>query len=358
MELTTIVKLYYNRVIKENAKEIINCRKRHEYCSDIKMFGRLDRSWDNIEADGVNEMGVYPIGELIRRTRESLGIARKDLCEGICTLETLCRIENGNRSPNRANFQALMERMGKSGEKYMVFVHSDDIDLIEKGKELEALLTSRKFEELENKVADLKQQLDVEDGVNRQYIIRMQALAEFETGKISAKEKRKLLEEALRCTVPRYQEGIVPKGLFSRNEILLYCNIAVSYAQEKNFNMALVIFRQLVQYFENTNIDMEERSISETLLLCNLSQCFGQNGNLEESIETGEKAIKLCISTGKCGVLPNLLYCNAYMHELLDQDNNHHKKRMIQAYYVAELNGNKRSMDHILKHMKEVTFKP
>lgn len=301
-------------------------------------------------------MGVYPVGELIRRTRESLGIARKDLCEGICTLETLCRIENGNRSPNRANFQALMERMGKSGDKYKVFVHSDDIDIIEKGKELELLLTIRNYEELSNKVAYLKQQLDVEDGVNRQYIIRMQAFADYGTGKIGVREKREMLVEALCCTVPRYQEGIVPKGLFSRNELLLFCNIAVSYAQEESYDMALCLLRQLEQYFVNTNIDMEERSISEALLLSNLSHCLGRNGDIEEAIEKGRKAIALCITTGKCGTLSNLLYNDAFGNELLNRNKNNCRKKLIQAYYVAELTGDKQMMDHIHKHMKEVTF--
>lgn len=60
-------------------------------------------------------MGIYAVGEVIRRTRESLGMTQEELCDGICDVVTLSRIENGRNTPSRANFEALMERMGKMG---------------------------------------------------------------------------------------------------------------------------------------------------------------------------------------------------------------------------------------------------
>ena len=299
-------------------------------------------------------MGVYIIGEVIQRTRKSLGIACKDLCEGICTIETLYRIESGERIPTRANFLALMERMGKSGEKYIPFIHSDDIDILEKAKELDLLLTSRKYEELAYELSRLKYELRMDDNINRQFIQRLQALLEYQTKKISVKQKRDRLVEALRLTVPRYQEGLIPNGMFSRNEILLFCNIAVSYAQEKDFGMALRLLRQIEEYFDKTNIDMEERAISETLALSNLVQCLGQNSNINEALEKAEKAINLCVVTRKGGVLSNLLYNFAYGSEMLHYDKRLYKKIFYQAYCVAELNDDKRSMEHIKKHMENI----
>lgn len=91
-------------------------------------------------------MGVYVIGQVIKRTREGLGMTQEQLCEGICSVETLSRIENGKRRPNRANFQALMERMGKSGEKYLPSVHSEDMEMMVWWKRIEQLVLKRKFE--------------------------------------------------------------------------------------------------------------------------------------------------------------------------------------------------------------------
>lgn len=296
-------------------------------------------------------MGVYIVGEVIRCTRESLGISCKELCDGICAIETLYRIENGQRAPNRTNFRALMERMGKSGEKYLPFIRGDELDIMEKGKELDLLLTSRKFEELNKKLVYLKYHISLEDNVNRQFILRLQALVNYEMGKINEGEKRAMLVEALLYTVPNYQDGMIPRGIFTRNEIMLLCNIAVSYAQEKNFEIALNMLRQIENYFDTKSIDMEERAISETLALSNLVQCLGQNGDIEEAIKKGKKAIELCIKTRKGGVLSNLLYNIAYGTEALHYDEKLYKKWFMQAYYVAELNDDMRSMMHIKKHM-------
>ena len=296
-------------------------------------------------------MGVYTIGDIICRTRKSLGITRKDLCEGICTIETLYRIESGERIPNRANYQALMERMGKHGEKYIPFLHSDEIDTIIKGNELELLLLSRKYEELSNKLIYFQHKLNINDNVNRQFIKRLQALVDYETKKINETEKRTMLVDALRYTVPRYQDGIVPICLFTRNEIMLLCNIAVSYAQEKKIKIALNMLTQIEQYFDNTNIDIEERAISETLALSNYAQCLGLNGETRKAIEKGEKAAAICIKTRKCGVLPNVLYNLAYENALLQNDKVIYTTIFKQALYVAELTDNTRLVKHITDHL-------
>ena len=34
-------------------------------------------------------MGIYLAGEVIRRNRESMGITQEELCDGICSVETL-----------------------------------------------------------------------------------------------------------------------------------------------------------------------------------------------------------------------------------------------------------------------------
>lgn len=74
-------------------------------------------------------MGVYLVGQVIKRTRESLGMTQEELSDGICSVETLSRIENGKRAPNRANFEALMERMGKCGKKYIPNVHHRNMEV-------------------------------------------------------------------------------------------------------------------------------------------------------------------------------------------------------------------------------------
>lgn len=297
-------------------------------------------------------MGVYKVGVVIRKTRESLGIARKELCDGICTIETLNRIENGQRTPNRATFQALMERMGKCGEKYFPYFNGP-MDLLIMREDISRLVGNRRYEEAERKLIELKKRINGNDKVNQQFVLREEALIDYRMGRIDQKEKRKRLIEALKCTVPYYNDEVMSRDFFSRGEILLFCNIAVSYAEENDLEKAINMLYQMKAYFDRSSIDLEERSISESFVLSNLEQCLGRNGEPEEAIKIANKAIKLCLDYGKGISVPGLLFNVAYETRVLYGDTTLYRKRMAQAYYLAEINGNEYLMNHIKKDIQD-----
>ena len=153
-------------------------------------------------------MGVYQIGEVIKRTRESLGITQEELYDGICSAETLSRIENGKRPPSNANFRALMGRLGKDDEKYRMLVHSGDMETIMEAMNIDILISHDENEKAEKVFEHFKQMVDLEDNANRQYVIKTQALIDYSLGKISVQTKRERLVEAFLCTIPNYKEGM------------------------------------------------------------------------------------------------------------------------------------------------------
>lgn len=62
------------------------------------------------------EKGVFCISDVIRIRRQMLGMSRKTLCEGICDIRTLQRLENRQRITQRVIVEALFERLGLPGE--------------------------------------------------------------------------------------------------------------------------------------------------------------------------------------------------------------------------------------------------
>lgn len=56
------------------------------------------------------------VGEVLRKCRLEKGITQKELCEGICSISTLSRIENGEQHPTRSVFNMLVSRMGEDIE--------------------------------------------------------------------------------------------------------------------------------------------------------------------------------------------------------------------------------------------------
>ena len=57
-------------------------------------------------------MAVFQLGPIIRNRRTELGLSQEDLADGICSVPTLSRIENGERMPTKNHFEMLMQRLG------------------------------------------------------------------------------------------------------------------------------------------------------------------------------------------------------------------------------------------------------
>ena len=299
-------------------------------------------------------MGVYQVGEVIKKTRESLGITQEELSEGICSAETLSRIENGRRAPSSTNFQALMERMGKSGEKYIPFVHSGDMDVIMEAMDINKLMARRRLQEVEELLKKLRKKINLGDSVNRQFIDKTQTLLDYELGRISAKEERERLEAALRYTVPNYTDKILPRGIYSRHELMIFCNIANSYSDEGDQDTAIEMLRQVQHYFNTVHVSTDERAITETLMLLNLGQNLGIRGDTREAIKIEEKASKMCMENGVSNILDALLYNIAFEKEILKEDTLLCQELLLQAYFIAELNGNKFLMNHTKNHIAKM----
>ena len=60
------------------------------------------------------KMAVFQLGPIIRNRRIELGLSQEDLADGICSVPTLSRIENGERMPTKNHFEMLMQRLGYS----------------------------------------------------------------------------------------------------------------------------------------------------------------------------------------------------------------------------------------------------
>ena len=299
-------------------------------------------------------MGVYQVGEVIKKTRESLGITQQELCEGICTVETLSRIENGKRSPSRSNFQALMERMGKCGEKYIPFIHSGDMDNIVKAMNINIMLARDKYEEAEEMLQELREKIDLKDKVNRQFIEKTQALIDYSLKRISAKKRREILTKALQYTIPNYNNRILPVGIYSRHELMIFCNIACTYSDENDHDTAIEMLRQVETYFNTVHVSMDERAITETLMMLNLGMQLGIRGDTREAIKIEERAAKMSIDGRISSILDALLYNIAFEKEILQENELLCKELLLQAYFVAELKDSKYYKNHIKGHIKKM----
>ena len=73
-------------------------------------------------------MGVRNAGKAIREARLKAGLTQEQLSEGVCSVLSLSRIENGSAGVSPVTFQALMAHAGAPCEVYPIFAGRTDFD--------------------------------------------------------------------------------------------------------------------------------------------------------------------------------------------------------------------------------------
>lgn len=76
-------------------------------------------------------MSIYLFGPLIKQRREELGYSQEDLADGICSVPTLSRIENGERLPSKQHSEMLLQRLGYSDSIIINYVDEKTLKLHE-----------------------------------------------------------------------------------------------------------------------------------------------------------------------------------------------------------------------------------
>lgn len=69
------------------------------------------------------------IGTRIRNRRKELNISQEELCDRICAVSTLSRIENNEQIPSRSTAKDLLERLGLSSDLLAAMVSQKETAL-------------------------------------------------------------------------------------------------------------------------------------------------------------------------------------------------------------------------------------
>lgn len=73
-------------------------------------------------------MSIRDAGKTIREARLKAALTQEQLSEGVCSVLSLSRIENGSSGVSPSTFQALMAHAGAPCEVYPIFANRQDFD--------------------------------------------------------------------------------------------------------------------------------------------------------------------------------------------------------------------------------------
>lgn len=295
-------------------------------------------------------MAYYNANEVIRLTRKAMGLTQEQLCEGICEIVTLSRIENGHTSVKRSTYKKLMEKMGRIPEtRYAICVSKDGV-LSEDRLELERAIKRYDFEVAEHFLQQLKENAD-DNIVTKQYIIRMDALINYRLGRIETGEFAKRLEVAMGQTVPLYEKYLENKSIFpfSMSELMILTNLAVAYRRIDKIQECIQLYEMILRCLEVEYLGEPDNSKMQVTIRYNLAMVYEGQNMYRQALEEIEQCLELAVRYDYGYCMAPLISAKVFNiiklvknDELGEEKIFEAKKLSQQAYYIAVARGDEK----------------
>lgn len=260
---------------------------------------------------GVLKMNVF--GKLIKEFRVRNSISQEELAYGLCAVSSLSRIESGEQAPGRKLQEALLSRMGIKLSFISNSLSNSDFIRFNLEERITAHLASGNYE-IKDFLDEYKQCSDTMDKFEEQTYLFFSAIYNAEHG-MDIGAVCDQLQAALDLTSPGADAitiDVLQHRLFTSTELLLLNNMAL-YAKRQNQNTkAISIMTFLKTYFETHIIAEQEKAKNYTVILFNLSNWLGMEGNYEEAYRLADEGLDISIKYGKLFYFPRFIFNKGY----------------------------------------------
>lgn len=250
------------------------------------------------------------LGETIRFLRRECRISQGRLCEGLCSGTTLSRIEWGEREPDKLLTDMLLQRLGKSSDKFWTIVHVRDYELMETRRKIWEAILCEDYQTAENEI-EKYEEIARNDHLHRQYFLKCKGLmVGKKTGNWS--DSSELFREAIRLTVPDFQEEQIVDCLLGREELNLILLLAQAYGMCGERELSRRCTCGLLENIEQREWDEEEFVKIYPKVVRQYLEFLKEEDKYEDVITLSQKATELLIENGIIFLLEELMSCTLW----------------------------------------------
>lgn len=307
-------------------------------------------------------MNEFKLGTYIKKRRKELKMSQEKLCEGLCAVSSLSRIENNQQDPSRNLTKNLLERLGLPKEKFTAFWDQKDITVGALMREINndivrhrrALKKEQPLiqEQIREKLAELEEITAPDDKSVRQFLLAQKAILGDSNGSYCFEKRLAMQIEAIQLTCSGFDPEDFWRGHFSMEEALLINQIATTYSAAGQKIRAIDIDRQLLWYIEKHFKDLAGYAGIFCLVAHNYAIYLGDEKHYTEAVEIAERGRKTCIYYGDYQFLPGFLAIQAECSFFLDKEKQS-QKLYLQAYYLYKAFEDKRNQEIMQQEMRE-----
>ena len=144
---------------------------------------------------------VFPIGEVLKIRRTMFGMTQEQLCDGICSVKSLRRAEQGKTDIQREVREKLLKRLGLSGQLQWTRLITSDREVVRLAERLAKYQNGQNYVETRKLLERLKAKVTMEIPQNKQFIIETETLLDYYEKKISMRKFVDCETEILRQTL-------------------------------------------------------------------------------------------------------------------------------------------------------------
>lgn len=293
-------------------------------------------------------MSNYRSGDVIRLTRIAKGLSQERLSEGICSVQTLHRIENGKTRIKKEIYQRLMLKMERIPEMNYAICVGKDIVLMEEKTKFEDAIAGYDYEEATILIKKIKEEAD-NNIITKQYVLKAEALLDYYKKEIDENILIERLTEAISLTIPDYEECLNRKYPLTEQEIMNIMSIANAFLHMGKLDKAIRLYEKLVELLDMDYIMGANVDHMKIILIRNIAYAHSEKKEYKEAIELCNKCMIL-IKENNEGKLASIILSDiAYnmlrqieIKERKSADIKLAKEYIKQSYYISMARGDKK----------------
>lgn len=311
-------------------------------------------------------MANYRAGDVIRLTRNAVGMSQEELCDGICSVQTLSHIENNRHRIKPDTYRQLMEKMGRGVHNNCAVCMGKDMSLLEEYPLFEDAMAKRDYHTAERYLTRIRAKIS-DFVTDRQYLKRVESILDYAMGKIGAQEHMRQLGEAMEITVPDYvcylwgekRDIVYP---YREQEILILMTIGNTYYDMREMEKAIGVYETIIRSLDAGYMDVKNAEELKLISFANLARPLGKLGRYEEALARAKEGLEMAVSRGYAHALVELLMGVAWNRLKLarrmedsgrrERELAESKKMMRQAYYIAAARKDQHNQKLINQNLK------
>lgn len=362
----------HQTVLQEQIKDIYDVAREHEY--DYYFHQKIQ---DNIDAmklvDLRPDQNIQLMGSLLQRKRKALDITQEKLCQNIITPKNLSRIEQGKQVPKENTWYALMNQLGVIQlNSYFPEIGTMDPMVWFKKRTVAKLIANKNYKKASALLDEIELSLTKENVQtmprNKQYLSYNRSIVNLNLKQISIQQALKQMEQALRITIPEYDNISIFEWPFTKDEAVIINNIGILHTKLGDRKQAIELWLDVKKSFEYIIDEGIEENMylwnmhSYLLVLTNLAGIL--DNTIEEcyqSMQLADLGIQTSLDLGYNSLLANFLYAKVWSMEILIKEHHLEKDSLIacrkyckQAISISSILGDQQMKEHLEKHLDTI----